>query len=82
MQIGSSLTPDTTANIRAAVRDGLHYLGICAGGFVAGNYDPPYNGLNLTSGVRFGFYAAAASQGIRKTAVPIAFADGTTLDQY
>src|SRR5262249_55266382 len=51
--IGKSLTQSTTANIRNAVGNGLNYLGICAGGFFAGNSG--YNGLNLTSGVRFGF---------------------------
>ena len=56
IDIGNSLTSSTTANIRKAVQNGLNYLGICAGGFFAGN--SPYNGLNLTSGVRFSFYAA------------------------
>jgi glutamine amidotransferase-like uncharacterized protein len=81
VEIGKSLTPDATANIRKAVKDGLNYLGICGGGFLAGKYDPPYNGLNLTSGVRFGFYAAEG-QGIRKAAVPIAVVGAPTLDQY
>jgi glutamine amidotransferase-like uncharacterized protein len=79
VDIGNSLTASTTANIRNAVQNGLNYLGICAGGFFAGN--SPYNGLNLTSGVRFGFYAAE-SRGIRKAAVPIAVAGSQTLDQY
>ncbi len=78
-QIGLNLTADTTANVRSAVRKGLHYLGICAGAFFAG--DSPYNGLNLTSGRRFGFYALEA-QGIRKAPVAIADAGGQTLDQY
>jgi glutamine amidotransferase-like uncharacterized protein len=77
--IGNSLTPGATANIRRAVQSGLNYLGICAGGFFAGN--SPYNGLNLTSGVRFGFYSAEA-QGIHKTAVAIAAAGASTLEQY
>jgi glutamine amidotransferase-like uncharacterized protein len=79
VKIGNGLTSSTTANIRSAVRNGSNYLGICAGAFFAGN--SPYNGLNLTSGVRFGFYAAE-SRGIRKTAVAIASAGGPTLDQY
>lgn len=78
-QIGKSLTPAAAANIRGAVRSGLNYLGICAGAFFAGN--SPYNGLNLTSGVRFGFYSAE-SRGIRKTAVAITDAAGQTQDQY
>ncbi len=81
VEIGNGLTPGATANIRKAVQDGLNYLGICAGGFFAGKYDPPYNGLNLTSGVRFGFYAAE-SRGIRKAAVSIGLAGAPTLDHY
>jgi len=77
--IGNRLASSTTANIRNAIHNGLNYLGICAGAFFAGN--SPYNGLNLTSGSRFGFYAAEA-RGIRKAAVPITAAGGQTLDQY
>ena len=79
IDIGNGLTSSTTANIRNAVQSGLNYLGICAGGFFAGNSG--FNGLNLTSGVRFGFYSAEA-RGIRKAAVPIAGAGAPTLDQY
>jgi hypothetical protein len=79
IDIGNSLTPSTTANIRNAVQNGLNYLGICAGGFFAGNSG--YNGLNLTSGVRFSFYAAEG-RAIRKAAVAIAGAGAPTLDQY
>lgn len=78
-QIGNSLTSSATAHIRSAIQNGLNYLGICAGAFFAGN--SPYNGLNLTSGSRFGFYAAEA-RGIRKAAVPIILAGGRTVDQY
>jgi glutamine amidotransferase-like uncharacterized protein len=79
IRLGNGLASNTAANIRSAVQNGLNYLGICAGGFFAGNTG--YNGLNLTSGVRFGFYSAE-SRGIRKTAVAIAGAGGGTLDQY
>jgi glutamine amidotransferase-like uncharacterized protein len=78
-RIGNSLTPAAAATIHNAVRNGLNYLGICAGAFFAGA--SPYNGLNLTSGSRFPFYAAEA-RGIRKTAVAITTADGSTLDHY
>ena len=61
-----------------AVQNGLNYLGVCAGAFFAGN--SPTNGLNLTSGVRFGFYAAE-DRGIRKTAVAIARPGAPPLDQ-
>ena len=37
VEIGKSLTPGATANIRKAVEGGLNYLGICGGGFLAGN---------------------------------------------
>ncbi|HTS29344.1 MAG TPA: BPL-N domain-containing protein [Bryobacteraceae bacterium] len=79
IEIGNSLAPDTSAKLRRAVQGGLNYLGICAGAFFAGN--SPYNGLDLTSGVRFGFYAAEA-RGVRKAAVPVAVVGAPTLDQY
>lgn len=79
VDIGNGLTSTTTAKIRSAVQNGVNYLGICGGGFFAGN--SPYNGLNLTSGVQFGFYSVER-EGIRKAAVPIAAAGGPTLEQY
>ena len=78
-RLGNSLALSTTANMRNAIYSGLNYLGFCAGAFFAGN--SPYNGLNLTSGLRFGFYAAEA-RGIRKAVVAITAAGGQTLDQY
>ena len=80
IDMGHNLTSSTTANIRNAVQNGVNYLGICGGGFLAGN-SSYYNGLNLTSGAKFGFYSAE-NQGIRKAAVPIAVAGGPTLEQY
>jgi len=79
IDIGNGLTQGTTATIRNAVQNGLNYFGVCAGAFFAGN--SPTNGLNLTSGVKFGFYAAA-DRGIRKAAVPIAVAGASTLEHY
>jgi hypothetical protein len=79
IEIGDGLTRVATANIRNAVQNGLNYLGVCAGAFFAGN--SPANGLNLTSGLKFGFYAAE-DRGIRKAAVPITVAGGTTLEHY
>ena len=66
--IGKGLTATTTAKIRNAVRGGLNYLGICAGAFFAGN--SPYNGLNLTGGARFKFYALER-RNIRKPGPPL-----------
>jgi len=81
VDIGNSLTSTTTANVRDAVHNGLNYLGVCAGAFLAGNFPAPYKSLNLTSGVKFGFYAAE-NRGIRKAAVAITVAGGPTLEQY
>lgn len=79
VRMGQGLEPTTSANIRNAVRGGLNYLGICAGAFLAGN--SPVNGLNLTNGVEFPFYAAEA-QGIRKTAVWVQAAGEPALQHY
>jgi len=79
IHIGNSLTSSTTANIRSAVQNGVNYLGICAGAFLAGKTG--YNSLNLTSGVKFGFYSAE-TRGIRKAAVAIASPGTPALDQY
>jgi glutamine amidotransferase-like uncharacterized protein len=78
-RIGIGLKKDTAAKLRDAVQHGVSYLGICAGAFFAGR--TPYNGLNLTSGVPFGFYSAEA-RGVRKAAVAISGAGAPTLDQY
>ena len=80
VEIGNSLTLRTTANLRDGIQNGLNYLGICAGAFLAGSFPQPYKGLNLTSGVQFGFYDAARS--LHKTTVAITIAGGPTLDQY
>ncbi len=79
LTMADSLTPGTTANIHAAVEEGLNYLGICAGGFLAG--DARYNSLRLAPGVQFGFYAEAR-RGVRKAAVPIAVVGAPVLEQY
>jgi glutamine amidotransferase-like uncharacterized protein len=81
VDMGNSLTASTTANVRHAVKGGLNYLGICAGGFLAGSFPAPYNSFNLSSGVKFGFYSAEKT-GSRKAAVRITTAEGRALDQY
>jgi hypothetical protein len=79
VEIGRGFTPAAAANLCDAVHGGLNYLGLCAGAFFAG--DSPYNGVNLTSGVRCRFYSVE-DRGIRKTAVPITTPSGLTLDHY
>lgn len=78
--IGNNLKSATTTNIHnAVINDGLHYLGICAGGFFGGY--SIYNGLNLTNGVWFNFYADY-NKGINKEAVEISSPKANPLDQY
>jgi glutamine amidotransferase-like uncharacterized protein len=80
VEMGAALTPAAAANVRGAVRDGASYLGICAGAFLAGRFTG-YNSFDLTSGVKFGFYAIS-SQGVRKAVVPIARPGEPTLEHY
>jgi hypothetical protein len=77
--IGHNLSSKATTTVRNAVAQGLNYLGICAGTFFGGYSS--YNGLDLTSGVWFGFYADHY-KGINKEAVAISFPGGTKLDIY
>jgi glutamine amidotransferase-like uncharacterized protein len=79
VDIGNGLTTETTTRLRKAIGSGVGYLGICGGAFFAGA--SPYNGLNLTSNVRFPFYALE-ERGIRKAPVIIATADGPTFEVY
>src|SRR6266700_5878659 len=77
--MGKSWTPAAAAKIRDAVTHGLGYMGICAGAFLAGR--SVFNGIDLTSGVKFGFYAAE-DRGVRKAAVPIAGPGAPPMEQY
>jgi glutamine amidotransferase-like uncharacterized protein len=72
--MSNSLTSSTIQLIQNAVsQDGMGYLGICAGAFLAGNYGSW--GLALTSN---GFnYYVAESQGITEEAVQVSFPDGS-----
>jgi glutamine amidotransferase-like uncharacterized protein len=81
MDLGASLTPQTSSKIQAAVQHGVNYLGICAGAFLAGDGRGYYNGFNLTAGTRFGFYSAE-SRGVRKAAVAIAGINTAPIEQY
>jgi glutamine amidotransferase-like uncharacterized protein len=56
VQMGKSLSASTTTSVRNSVKGGMNYLGICAGGFLAGSFPAPYNSFNLSSGVQFPFY--------------------------
>jgi glutamine amidotransferase-like uncharacterized protein len=80
MVIGKKLKGTTAAKIRSAVQGGLGYLGICGGALMAAD-SPDYNGFNLTSGARFGFYADV-SRGIHKDAVAIARPGEPPIDLY
>lgn len=77
--IGDNLSSKATSTVRSAVENGLNYLGICAGGFFGGF--SKYNGLDLTSGVWFDFFADYY-KGIHKEAVSISFPDQAALDIY
>jgi glutamine amidotransferase-like uncharacterized protein len=79
LDMGHGLASDTLTKIHNAVGGGLNYLGICAGGLLAGH--GPYKSLNLTSGVRFDFYAAV-NRGVHKTAVSVSTVGAAPLEQY
>lgn len=80
--ISKNLKSGTITNLHnAIVNNGLHYLGICAGAFFAGD-SGVYDYLALTpSGVWFNYYADEF-KGIHKEAVEIKASDGSKLDQY
>lgn len=77
--ISKGLTKTTTANVHnAVVSNGMHYLGICAGGFFADH--SIYNYLHLTPSL-YDFYSIYY-KGVSKAAVEITQPNGTQLDQY
>ena len=78
--IGQNLTAGSASAIRGAVQDyGVHYLGICAGAFFGGY--SAYNGVNLTAGVSFDFYADEF-KGIHLEPVEISLPSNPPLDVY
>lgn len=80
IEIGESLTASAVANLRGAVQQyGVHYLGICAGAFFGGY--SVYNGVDLTGGASFDFYADEF-KGIHREAVEISFPGSGPLDVY
>jgi len=79
--ISKYLTHTAVTNVHnAIVNGGLHYLGICAGAFFAGD-SGVYQYLSLTPNVWFNFYADEF-KGIHKEAVEVKGSNGTKLDQY
>src|ERR1700692_2199409 len=80
IDIGQNLTPSAVSSIRGAVQQyGVHYLGICAGAFFGGY--SIYNGVDLTGGVSFNFYADE-QKGIHEEPVEISFPSSGPLDMY
>jgi len=78
--IANNLSKTARAMVRATVQnDGLHYLGICAGGFF-GSYQTA-NGIDLTSGVWFNVWPNYG-KGTGKEAVEISFPKSSKLDIY
>lgn len=78
--IGQSLTADTASMLQGAVEQyGVHYLGLCAGAFFGGY--SIYNGVDLTGGVSFDFYADEY-KGIHLEPVEISLPNSGPLDVY
>jgi hypothetical protein len=77
--MGDHLTSQATRRVRSAVQQGVNYLGICAGGLLAGKASS--NSLNLTAGVKFGFYALV-NQRIHKAVAPITCVDAPPIEHY
>jgi glutamine amidotransferase-like uncharacterized protein len=78
-EMGKNLTTKTCTNIQNAVYQGLNYLGICAGGFLAGKNQN--NCFNIAGGVQFKFYSAE-EKGIKKAAIAITSADAGMIEHY
>lgn len=77
--MGQGIAPATAMKVHDAVENGLSYLGICAGAFLAGK--SAFNGLNLTRGVAFPFYSEEA-RGARKAAVWVRAAGEPAYQHY
>lgn len=79
INMGNGITQDAARNVNEAVDKGLNYLGVCAGGLLAGNATS--NHFDLTNGVRFGFYAIV-NQGVHKAPVWIDIAKSEPQEHY
>jgi hypothetical protein len=78
-RIGRNLKPGAIANVHDAVENGLGYLGICAGAFLAGR-STHYASFALAD-VQFGFYAEEARR-VHKAAVAISAPGTQALEHY
>ncbi len=80
--IGNNLSKQTTQKIRQAVQgNGLHYLGICAGAFLAGGGDE-YNNINLANGRWFTMYSSPKHIASENLILAAAFQGSNRLDVY
>lgn len=76
----SITTPWTTATVQtvqqAVLQDGVSYLGVCAGAFVAGS-----NKVNLTGQPQFSFYSPFYQQ-INEEMVDLSLPNGSQMDTF
>jgi glutamine amidotransferase-like uncharacterized protein len=84
--IGDNIKPATTAHIKDAVRNyGLHYLGVCAGAFLASSPgSTPYNDIDLLDGIWFDLFTDSSCGNNSKLLVSetLSLADGSTINVY
>lgn len=85
--IGNDISTTATGNIQTAVRDdGLHYLGVCAGAFLASwpGSPPQHNDIDLLDGIWFNLFTDS-SCGAKSTLLvseTLSLPDGSTIDVY
>jgi glutamine amidotransferase-like uncharacterized protein len=86
--IGNNLKATTLAHIKTAVRtNGLHYLGVCAGAFLASYAGTSgYNDINLLNGIWFNMYgetqemaAELLSRPQGQSSIDVYYEDGPSL---
>ena len=84
--IGNNISSGTTAHIKTAVRTyGLHYLGVCAGAFLASYAGgTPYNDINLLNGIWFDLFtdSSCGTNVIKLCTETLSLADGSTIVVY
>ena len=79
INMGNGITKAATQNVNQAVHEGLNYLGVCAGGLLAGRATCSH--FDLTSGVKFDFYAIV-NNGVHKAPVWIDIAESAPQEHY